>query len=254
MNGMGELHAIYYLQIRFYYKLFNRNNNMKKAIKICGMLLLGVLTFALTGCSGDDDKDEMEYYYDWREGPKEFYIIKCLHEEGTGADARMTAVVMADPNFSSEQWEAYGYPPIVGFETRLNFSSSELAGEYAEAAYCPVLVKKFREAVQKGLVVDRHYSCVVEPYYGADAVLNGAKGMITDQYLNGLRLVRFEQDGKEYLAWALNLDGALYAKAGQQVTLSGRVITHCPLVTPEEMEYSFEIKTYIWLTSITISE
>lgn len=220
------------------------------------MLLLGILTFALTGCSGSDDKDEMEYYYDWREGPKEFYIIKYIYEEGTGADARMTAVVMGDPNFTSEQWEVYGFPPIVGFETRLNFSSSDLAGEYAGAAYCPVTIKKFRKAVLKGLqpADASYYSCVVEPYYGADVVLEDAKGMITDREINGLRLVRFEQDGKTYLAWALNLDSPLNTKAGQQATLSGRVITHGPLITPEEMEYSFEVKTYIWLTDISMSK
>ena len=219
------------------------------------MLFFGILMSALTGCSGDD-KDGMEYYYDWREGPETFYIIKCLSEEGTGADARMTASLMAGPDYTSEQWEANGCPPLNGVYTHLGFSSSELAGEYAGAAFCPVTIKKFRKAVLRGLqnADASYYSCAVEPYYGADEVLEGAKGVIADYYLNGLTLVSFEQDGQEYLAWVLNIDSALNAKAGQQVTLSGRVFSHAPLISPEGMEYYSDIKSYIWLTGISMSE
>ena len=222
---------------------------MKDMMKL-SYVLLGTLLLFLAGCSDDDDH-QIEYYYDWRQGPDDYYIIGLYNwHEHTEPSAETTAAFIVEQP-PIVDYDPYNRDyPFGSIDGRLFFNTTDLPEEYLNASFCPIQVKEYRRAKPRGVhsADFAHYDCVVEPYYDATDSLVNIHGKLYDSG-TGKKEVVYEEDGQQCLAILMNLDRFLATEEGQDVVISGRLYRYTGYSYVD-----YKRKNHIWLTDFKIEK
>ena len=211
-------------------------------------VLLGTLLLFLAGCSDDDDHQK-EYYYDWRQGPDKYYLIRCFGKDTTGPKEETLAYIQQQPYLAPELYRQYDYPRDGG--TTISFNTSDLPEDYLQSKVCPVLITKYRRVKPRGPLVPefRHYDCEVRPYMEAPETVEGVQGVMHDAD-SWLWSIIWERDGQKCIAYTMNLGDSVQANEGKAVVFSGRLFSH--KISESNKLHGFKRADFVWLTSLSM--